>query len=133
VSGNVGSCQQTITVVDTTPPTLQGVPGDLTGLSSVECDSVPAPAAVTATDACDAAPAVVLEETRVDECEDQYILTRTWTATDACGNSSVASQVIEVTDSTTPVITLCPADTTIECDVDPIPANTGGEATGTDN
>ncbi|MCK7590876.1 T9SS type A sorting domain-containing protein, partial [Subsaxibacter sp. CAU 1640] len=38
------------------------------------------------------------------ECEGSYTVTRTWTATDDCGNSSTASQVIEVEDNTAPVL-----------------------------
>ena len=48
-------------------------------------------------------------------CEDEYTLTRTWTAEDNCGNTSSCSQVITVEDNTAPVIT-CPVDETVECD-----------------
>ena len=46
--------QQEISVVDTQHPVLAGVPADV----EVECDAVPAPAAVTATDTCDPAPSL---------------------------------------------------------------------------
>lgn len=128
-AGGVASCDQTITVVDTTAPTLAGVPGDVT----VECDAVPAAATPTATDGCDVAPAVDFDEVRTDgACADEYVLTRTWTATDACGNSAQAAQTVTVVDTSAPMVS-CPADATgLEC-----PADTGvaalGEAVGSDN
>jgi hypothetical protein len=33
-----------------------------------------------------------------------FVFSRTWTATDSCGNSSTASQTINVQDKTAPVI-----------------------------
>jgi hypothetical protein len=48
-----------VTVVDDVPPVLQGVPSDTT----VACDSIPSPAAVTATDTCDPSPVVGFNET----------------------------------------------------------------------
>src|SRR2546426_6803860 len=42
-----------------------------------------------------------------------------WTATDHCNNSSTASQVIHVVDTTAPVISALPAPTTIECTATP--------------
>ena len=48
--GNSTTATQTITVQDTQPPTLVGVPADVT----VECTAIPAAATVTASDNCDA-------------------------------------------------------------------------------
>src|SRR5207253_997360 len=48
-----------------------------------------------------------------------YTVTRTWTATDHCGNSSTASQSITVRDTTAPVISGVPAASTIQCPATP--------------
>lgn len=117
--GNSSSASQTITVVDTTAPDLLGVPLSTT----VECDSVPAPANVDATDICDSAPSVSFTETSAGSCPE--VITRTWTATDACGNSSSASQTIAVVDTTAPMLTGVPMGATVECDAVPAPANVG--------
>jgi hypothetical protein len=80
---------------------------------------VPAVAVVTAADDCDPAPIVTAVETRTDgDCPFRYTLTRTWTGTDRCGNSAVEQQVIEVVDTTPPVLA-APGDLTVEC---PAPA-----------
>lgn len=98
-----------VTINDTTPPTLVGVPGD----DTVECDAVPPPAVVTATDTCDTSVTPSFEETRVDgSCADNYTLTRTWTGVDGCGNSSNAAQTITVQDTVGPVIS-CNSPATI--------------------
>jgi hypothetical protein len=126
--GNSASCTQTITVEDNTAPELIGCPADVT----VECDAVPAPAEVTATDNCDPNPTVTFTETRIEgACAQEYTLIRTWTATDACGNFASCTQTINVIDTTPPVIT-CPANVTVECDAATDPSATG-EATATDN
>src|SRR4029079_18930254 len=54
-------------------------------------------------------------------CPSNYSVTRTWTATDACGNvSAPASQTINVQDITAPVIAPLPAPTTIACPATPV-------------
>jgi hypothetical protein len=47
---------------------------------------------------------VDFKETRVDgSCVNSYVLTRTWTATDECGNTTTHKQTITVVDTTKPV------------------------------
>src|SRR6185436_16386856 len=48
-------------------------------------------------------------------CPGNYSVTRTWTATDDCGNTATASQTINVHDITAPVIAALPAPSTIDC------------------
>ena len=125
-SGNDATASQTLTVQDTTDPVLSGVPADAT----VECDAVPGPASVTATDNCDPDPVVTLVEVRTDgSSPDNYTLSRTWTATDRSGNDATASQTLTVQDTTDPVLSGVPADVTVECDAVPGPAT----VTATDN
>ena len=123
--GNETTLSQTINVQDTTAPVLT-VPVDFT----VECDAIPAVATPTATDNCDADVTIIYDgEIRTNgTCEHTYTLTRTWTATDNCGNDTTLSQIINVQDTTAPVLTV-PADVTVECDA--IPAV--GTPTATDN
>jgi hypothetical protein len=127
VDGNaVYPTQISLSINDYTPPVLAGCPADVT----VECDAVPPPASVTATDNCDPNVVVVYHEARTDgPCTDTYTLTRTWTATDYCGNSAGCQQTIHVHDTTKPVLHDCPADVTVECDSVP----TAPTVTATDN
>ena len=76
----------TVLFNDVTPPVLTAPP-DVT----VTCQAVPPPVSPPATDTCDPAPAVTFQDTRADgSCADRYTLTRTWTAHDACGNTTSA-------------------------------------------
>jgi hypothetical protein len=86
---------------DTIPPSLVNVPPDIT----INCeDIVPAPPFVYGLDSC---PGIYLsfEETsslaNSGACQ-SYTITRTWQATDLCGNTGVSSQVITVQDVTPP-------------------------------
>ncbi len=121
--GNSSSCDQTITLEDTTDPAfVEACPGDIT----VECDAVPAPPTLTAIDACDPAPVVTFDESIVGD-----VITRTWTATDASGNSTQCVQIITTTDTTPPEFDqACPTDESVECGgpLPPIPT-----LTATDN
>ena len=126
-AGNFAECVQTITVIDDTPPTLSECPTDVT----VECDSVPTAPIVTAADNCDTDVPVVYSEVRTDgACEDNYTLTRTWTAVDDCLNETVCTQIITVQDTTPPVFTYCPPDVSVECVADAAPGCAYGVATG---
>src|SRR3989304_5673181 len=55
---------------------------------------------------------------------------RAGTATDDCGNSSTATQTINVDDSIAPVIAALPAESTIECPAVPSFATAKGAAEG---
>src|SRR5690606_18267190 len=98
--GNSSTCIQTITVSDDTPPAIS-CPADIT----VECDDELDPGLLgepTVTDNC-TDPVATLTFTDTDApgpCADAYTLTRTWTATDDCGNSSTCIQTITVSDDT---------------------------------
>ncbi|MCB4797818.1 HYR-like domain-containing protein [Neotamlana laminarinivorans] len=105
---------QTITVQDTTPPEFV----ELLPLANivVECDAVPTPEILTATDTCSSAT-VTVNDTRTDgTCENNYTLARTWIATDACGLTTSFTQNIVVQDTTAPTFNeSLPRDITVEC------------------
>ncbi|MBV7270759.1 HYR-like domain-containing protein, partial [Winogradskyella luteola] len=112
--GNTSSTTATYSIIDTVNPVLT-IPGDVT----IECTEDTTPAntgTATATDDC-AAPNVTFVDTEVTACGNTKTISRTWTATDACGNSMSAVQTINVVDTTAPTFTV-PADITVECDVD---------------
>src|SRR5204862_221484 len=123
VSGNVSTpVSQTITVEDITAPTLSGVPTNVT----VQASAVPVPASPTATDGCDPHPSVTLLESSTQDpdvtknAHYNYTITRTWTATDACGNHSSQSQIIMVQDTTPPVLSGQGLAQTIQCPATPV-------------
>ena len=59
-------------------------------------------------------------------------MTRVFTASDACGNTSTASQVITIEDTTAPVLAGVPAAATIECgEAEPTALPTASDACDT--
>ena len=127
---NGSDCLQTITVTDLTPPNIS-CPADII----VGCNESTAPqntGNAGATDNCDPAPLITFADSdSAGLCLRERIITRTWTATDACGNNTNCPQRITVTDTTAPVIT-CPPSLTVRCDASSAPA-AAGNATATDN
>ena len=58
-----------------------------------------------------------IEGTIENFCLDSYIFTRTWIATDNCGNSTSHVQTLTVIDTTDPVFTTSlPTDVTVSCE-----------------
>src|SRR6187551_2477122 len=114
--GNTARATQTITVLDKTAPVFATPPTNTT----VECiGDVPAMTTLGYTDNCDAAGSVTGSDSAPSgTCP--AVITRTWTVTDACGNTASTSQLIIILDQTPPVIT-CPADITLQCG-DALPA-----------
>ncbi|QHS58559.1 gliding motility-associated C-terminal domain-containing protein [Chitinophaga agri] len=118
--GNKTVLTQTITVQDTIKPRFSViVPAAIT----VDCDQIPGVETVTATDNCTANVPVKLTETRQNlstSCLNSYKLTRTWTASDNCGNTATMRQVVTVQDTTRPTfVVMPPGDTTVSCDAIP--------------
>ena len=116
--GNITTKAQTITVNSTTPPIIANFPVDAT----FSCPSQVPPAnnaLVTATDNCGGSVAIAISHdddalvTRT--CTNQYILRRTYRATDACGNVTSKSQLITVSSTVAPTIVSFPQDATYQC------------------
>src|SRR5262249_37941625 len=124
--GNSASCSQKVTVVDTTAPVITCSNTNKT----IELGTAWTFDAPTATDnSCsnfitilttqtnplclhDAIPISVTNTT--SHCGTTFDATRTWQATDACGNSASCSQKVTVVDTTAPVITCSNTNKTIE-------------------
>src|SRR5207247_7837931 len=74
----------------------------------------------TASDACDPSPTLTFaDSTTAGSCPQDYSVTRTWTATDHCNNSTTATQTNTVHDTTAPEISTLPEPSTIECPASP--------------
>ncbi|WP_322518528.1 gliding motility-associated C-terminal domain-containing protein [Chitinophaga sancti] len=120
--GNSTILKQIITVIDTTRPVFNTIP---VADTTVNCDGVPGLPTITATDNCTASVSVKVSQTKVflsTTCSNNYRLTRTWTATDDCGNVATMKQVITVQDTTRPAFIIAPpADTTVSCSAVPTP------------
>jgi hypothetical protein len=123
--GNVSETTQVIMVEDTTAPEFTFVPADYTA----ECDAEHPMLEAEAVDACGSVSMSYDEEMAFNGCYSSYTITRTWTATDDCGNSSSVSQVITIVDTTAPTFTNIPASYSLECTEEV----TYEEATATDN
>ena len=106
--GNSSSASVFYALVDRIAPVIYGVPDDIT----VSCDDIPAmPEQVYATDECLCACLVVAEESVLPSgCLDGEVLLRTWTATDDCGNETVATQRITLVQDQSPEIVVVQAE-----------------------
>lgn len=111
-------------------PILVGVPAD----TNASCDNIPEPAQVNASNACSTQSVLaVMSETLLSgACANTYTLRRVWTASNLCGDSISATQLIAVADTTAPVILSGPEDVTVQCLSD-VPAVDTNLVTATDN
>lgn len=91
--GNQTVHVQNIVVEDNTAPAfVEALPQD--GLA--ECDKLPIAPLLTAVDNCGIATVTYTEDEKDGECSFKKIVTRTWTATDDCGNATVHTQILNV-------------------------------------
>ena len=115
VCGNTTTFNQIVRVIDTVPPVLMNIPPNIT----VECDAIPTSPETSlfnAMDNCDNSVTVNLVETEIRNPDtttcahwSEYIVKRSWTATDNCGNSRTYTQLIQIEDTTPPAIVPPPA------------------------
>lgn len=128
--GNISSCLQLIDIKDNIPPVIVCPPG-----LTLQCNNNTNPSTTgtaSATDDCTSSASINISFTdqQTGNMPCNGIIRRTWSATDACKNTSACVQVIQINDSTRPTI-YCPADRLLQCNVlNPPPA---GLATATDN
>src|SRR5205085_2043062 len=102
---------QTISVVDTTAPTIVGGSD-----GTVECPAMPVFTSPTASDTCGSSSVVLDSDSSTAGCDGSYTRTKTWHAVDACGNTSgTVSQTIMVEDNTPPTIGGQGDNGTVEC------------------
>ena len=108
--GNSAQFVQTINVADTQGPVFTMVPASFT----TACTSPAPPTAPIATDNCTPnVPVTMTEVWSGSGCSQQVV--RTWTATDACGNSTSVSQTVVISDNQPPVILGVPQSYTASC------------------
>ncbi|WP_170111412.1 HYR domain-containing protein, partial [Mangrovibacterium marinum] len=126
---------QTITVADNNLGPTFTAPADITIYRDASCNY---DATITATgdvtdeaDNCDTS----LDATFTDVVDNSdpcsVIITRTWSLTDDCDNTTTHDQIITVADDIAPTIS-CPADVTVQCTAD-IPAVNTSAVSATDN
>lgn len=87
----------------------------------VECDNeVPEVPLLDISDNCDANPITTFKETKdiIDACTKK--ITREWTITDACGNTTSQKQIIDIIDKSQPIFIKYPEPKTVSCDADVI-------------
>lgn len=120
--GNIAFWQATYTVIDEEPPMLVGLPAMLN--DTIRCnDPIPPVPNVTVTDNCTPNLVAAFNETSGQgtsgNCSQfEYIILRTWTVSDSCGNVTTANWRIVVRDEDPPTFE-DPNDVTISCSDDP--------------
>jgi large repetitive protein len=95
---NTASASQTVTVNDAIAPTITNVPADVT----LTCPATASFATPTAADNCGAVALSFTDVTTGAPCPGASTTTRTWTATDMCGNVVTATSRVTITTSTPP-------------------------------
>ena len=121
--GNSTTTLQFVTMYDEEAPEWTSLPDESVEISAgMDCAPDTSPAATGVPEAADnCGPNVELIVDYVDSdlletCPGTYSFTRTWTATDFCGNENSFTQNISVGDDAGPVFTMAPEDQTNQCE-----------------
>ena len=108
-AGNIDVYTFTYTIEDIARPEFNVTPADVT----LNCeDAIPFLPTVVGLDICEGTlPSTFTEviDGDMDECPNEFTITRTWTVEDCAGNMNSQTQVITIIDTEAPTIT-CPAD-----------------------
>jgi hypothetical protein len=114
--GNTSEVSQVISITDTTAPVFDSVPEDVLA----QCDDIPVAPVMTATDNCSAEVTITFSQQNLTGgCP---VIQRTWTATDACGNTALAVQFVELTDDEPPLLQGIPPGGPVSCNtIPPVP------------
>ena len=115
--GNSNTCAQTLTVIDTMPPVLACGPDKSVEAGSDWAFDAPAPPTDVAAGTNVILTILSTTTNTTGYCEGSFASTRTWRATDACGNTNTCSQTVTVIDSTPPMLD-CPPHSTVEAGTD---------------
>ena len=101
--GNSATCEQTFVVFDDVPPTFT-VPANISVTCSADVPAADPDVITDESDNCSDAVTVthVGDVISNQTCANQYVITRTYRATDACGNSTDHAQTITVNDNVAP-------------------------------
>ena len=121
--GNTGTCEQMINIDDSTAPSITGT---ITTTTVEGCGAGDATAAVidvaglealglTISDACTMDGSLVVTSSDASAGTCPIVVTRTYSVTDACSNTTTATQIINVDDETAPTIA-CPSDVIVNTD-----------------
>ncbi|WP_369806646.1 gliding motility-associated C-terminal domain-containing protein, partial [Tenacibaculum finnmarkense] len=116
--GNSTQKDQIITVEDNIKPTFTGeLPQNIT----VSCDEIPEVAVLSVSDNCSLSSDLELVYTQnvtriADQCDSEYIITRTWNLKDCAGNISSYTQQIKVVDNDAPELVTDINDINVSCD-----------------
>ncbi|MBK9108877.1 MAG: gliding motility-associated C-terminal domain-containing protein [Saprospiraceae bacterium] len=97
---------------DQTAPVVLNPPTDL----EIECEKlIPTRPQLQISDDCDLNPTIVLEETTDGNDPCNKTLTRNWTITDDCNNSTQLHQIIKINDIDPPDLIKLPEDKFVNC------------------
>ena len=132
--GNEAVFTQVIHVDDKEGPQFEGALPSPSVLVSC-AKEIPVAPVLTAMDNCTANAAIVaFREVKSEvQCANKFKLTRTWTATDACGNTATHTQVIVVEDKYAPVFDgIAPSIQNVSCtkEIPAVPAQTATDNCG---